>query len=172
MELKRYGHSFRGIEKSLIFLYLNNVSLISIPDLPLMKLRHLSLANNALPTVPPEIATNLTSLRILDLSYNDLTSIPLVIHSLNNLRSLILKNNPISSISNHSFIGLSESLTHLDLRNLLLTSFEVSNYTLIHTIVFLHEQNYNFLKAQSLLITKWSKKIFRGGRKMWFFSLN
>ena len=27
------------------------------------------------------------------------------------------------------------------------------------TLVFLHEQNYKFLKAQSLLITKWSKKI-------------
>ena len=28
------------------------------------------------------------------------------------------------------------------------------------TLVFLHEHNHNFLKAQSLLITKWFKKIF------------
>ena len=28
------------------------------------------------------------------------------------------------------------------------------------TLVFFHEQNYNFLKAKSLLITKWSKQNF------------
>lgn len=80
------GKAFVGLENSLIELQLANVSLSSVPELSNPSLRTLKISHNDLPTIPPELAANMTSLRELDLSENDLTSVPLITHSLPNLK--------------------------------------------------------------------------------------
>lgn len=85
-ELKVMDKAFFGLENSLLKLGLDNVSLTSVPELPLPNLRELRLSRNELPSIPQELAQNMTSLRILDLSSNDLTSVPLLTHALPQLR--------------------------------------------------------------------------------------
>lgn len=125
-ELEVTGRAFIGLENCLLQLNLDNVSITAFPDLPLPFLRRLTIADNELPFVPPELATNMTSLNSLDLSYNDLTNVPLLTHSLPKLRELSLSGNPISVLTNTSLIGAAETLKVLDISNLQLNSFEVT----------------------------------------------
>lgn len=125
-ELEVYGRVFIGLEKNLMELSLDNISLIQAPDLTLPNLRVLRLSHNELPSIPSEIAANLSSLRVLDISENDLTAVPLIIHSLDNIRSLSLAGNPITSLSNNSLVGAVDTLEHLDIAHLDLTLIEVS----------------------------------------------
>lgn len=71
------------------------------------------------------MASNLTTLHYLDLSYNDLTVIPIVTHTLPELKWLNLAHNPITAITNASFFGVMETLEYLDIRRLSLSVFEV-----------------------------------------------
>lgn len=127
-ELEVYGRVFIGLEKSLMELSLNNISIGQAPDLNLPNLRILRLAGNELPSIPPELAANLTSLRLLDISGNDLTAVPLITHSLENLRSLSLAGNPITTLTNTSLLGVADTLEHLDIAHLQLTMIEVSKW--------------------------------------------
>jgi Leucine-rich repeat (LRR) protein len=124
-ELEVYGRVFIGLETNLMELNLNNISVIQSPDIALPNLRVLRLSHNELPSIPPEQAANLTSLRVLDISYNDLTTVPLITHSLPNLQTLSLAGNPISSLTNTSLLGASETLEFLDIAQLPLTTIEV-----------------------------------------------
>lgn len=117
--------AFVGLQSCLIKLGLNNVSLTTIPDLPLPLLRVLRISKNELPTVSQELAHNMSALRVLDLSDNDLTSVPVLTQLLKNLRSLSLAGNSITMLTNESFIGMSDTLEHLDISQLHLNTFEV-----------------------------------------------
>lgn len=137
--------AFVGLKNSLIKLGLDNVSLSTVPNLPLPALRVLSIAHNELPSIPHELALNLSQLRHLDLSKNDLTSIPVLIYSLSHLRFeinhkwvcfidfittslfrwLSLAGNSIKTLSNFSFARVSEDLEYLDISHLDLNTFEV-----------------------------------------------
>lgn len=125
-ELEISAKVFIGLENSLLQLNLDNVSITAFPDLPLPFLRRLSIAYNELPFVPPELATNMTTLNYLDLSYNDLTNVPLLTHSLPKLQHLSLAGNPISVLTNTSLIGAADTLKTLDIANLQLNTFEVN----------------------------------------------
>lgn len=72
------------------------------------------------------MSSNLTSLHYLDLSVNDLTVVPLITHSLPELKTFNLADNPITAITNTSFLGVADSLEELDIRRLTLSIFEVS----------------------------------------------
>lgn len=96
-----------------------------MPDLLLQNLLSLSLSNNFLASVPPEIATNLTSLRTLNLANNDLSAVPIVTHSLEHLKRLSLAGNSIATLSNTSLLGAADRLEELDIRDLKINSFEV-----------------------------------------------
>jgi Leucine-rich repeat (LRR) protein len=72
MVLDARDRSFKGLENSLLELRLSNTSLSSVPELPLPALRTLHLAHNRVRHVPTELASSLTSLRRLDVSYNQL----------------------------------------------------------------------------------------------------
>lgn len=85
-ELKVMDKAFIGLENSLIKLGLSNVSLTEVPELSLPNLRELRLSGNELPSIPQDLAQNLSSLTLLDLSMNDLTSVPKITHSLPQLR--------------------------------------------------------------------------------------
>lgn len=125
-DLEVYGRVFRGLENCLKELRLNNISLIQAPELSLPNLRHLEIAHNGLPSIQQELAANMTSIRKLDLSFNDLVSVPLLVHSLPNLKSLSLAGNPITTLTNVSFIGAADTLEALDIGSLHLTSVEVN----------------------------------------------
>ena len=86
----------------------------------------LSLALNFLPTVSAEIAGNMSSLRYLNLDYNDLSVVPIVTHSLTELRYLSMVGNPITTLSNTSLLGVANQLEYLDIRMLNLSILEVS----------------------------------------------
>lgn len=122
--LDRTGITFQGIEDSLMHLKLDNVSLAYVPELNLPNLISLSLGKNALPTIPSEMAANISTLRYLNLEHNDLTSVPLVTHSLKELLSLDLADNPIMTLSNTSFVDVASHLEELDIANLELETFE------------------------------------------------
>ncbi|CAH0674102.1 unnamed protein product [Spodoptera exigua] len=115
---------FKGLERKLSHLGLKNVSLISVPSMSLSKLKSLDLSFNNLPSIPPEITANLTRLRALDLSYNDLTAVPVATHSLSDLRWLSLSGNPITALMNTSLYGVSPRLEYLDVTKLRLRILE------------------------------------------------
>lgn len=85
-DLKVMDKSFMGLETSLIKLGLENVSLSTVPEIRLRYLREIRLGYNELPSIPQELANNMSNLRMLDLSNNDLTNVPLMTQSLPHLR--------------------------------------------------------------------------------------
>ncbi|XP_014471116.1 PREDICTED: chaoptin isoform X3 [Dinoponera quadriceps] len=122
--LETRGRTFYGLEDTLLYLSLSNISLLSVPELPLRHLQTLYLAHNELASIPAEMSSNLTSLHYLDLSFNDLTVVPLITHSLPELKTFNLADNPITAITNTSFLGVADSLEELDIRRLTLSLFE------------------------------------------------
>lgn len=117
--------AFIGLENSLIKLGLNNVSLTTVPELHLPHLRELRLSRNELPSIPQDLTQNMSSLRLLDISMNDLTNVPIITHTLPELRWLSLASNSITSLTNSTFLGLLDRIEYLDVSNLNLYSFEV-----------------------------------------------
>lgn len=95
-----------------------------VRQLPFSNLRTLSLSHNTLPTVPLEMAVNMSTLRDLNLAHNDLTAIPLVVNHLPKLRNLNLAGNPVTSITNASLQGLADHLQSLDITGFALTNIE------------------------------------------------
>lgn len=123
-ELKVMDRAFLGLHHSLVSLGMDNVSLSTVPDLPLPALRILRLARNELPSIPQELAPNMSQLRVLDLSDNDLTAVPILTHSLTHLRWLSLAGNSIRALHNNSFTRLADDMSHLDIAQLDLNTFE------------------------------------------------
>lgn len=136
---------FLGLEQSLQHLKLSNTSLTSvscskvytscstyeivfvfqIPELPLPSLLSLDLSKNQIEAVSSDRASNLSSLRHLDLSHNQLIEFPLVMMSLPELNSLNVANNRIYDLNNSTFTVGVHKLIFLDLSYLPLVSFEV-----------------------------------------------
>ena len=77
-------------------------------------MRYLNITDNQLSTLPESIG-NLTSLIELRLYNNQLKNLPDTIGNLKNLRELHLMNNPLTSLPDS--IGKLKNLTQLDLRN-------------------------------------------------------
>ncbi|XP_055380900.1 chaoptin isoform X2 [Condylostylus longicornis] len=123
-DLRVMDKSFLGLENTLIKLGLENVSLSTVPEMRLKHLRELRLASNELPSIPPEMAHNMSALRLLDLSNNDLTNVPIIAQHLPQLRILKLSGNPITSLTNNSFDGVNEDLEMLDISHFRLHFFE------------------------------------------------
>lgn len=104
--------------------------------MPFPKLIYLYLSDNNISTITPEAVMNLTSVRVLDLSRNNLTTLPLVILSMANLRVLNVSANEIRVLSNNSLLSGFEELRELDISHLPLFTFEVgSGHWLVHKIV-------------------------------------
>lgn len=72
------------------------------------------------------MAANLSSLRQLNLDFNDLSAVPVVTHSLTKLRKLSMSANPITALSNTSFLGVAQHLKELDITDFDLNILEVS----------------------------------------------
>lgn len=153
LTLGRNGATFKGIEDTLQFLDLDNISLVAVcvfvqskkaclcyslalqvPDLSLPNVISLSMAYNSLPTISVEMAASLNSLRNLNLAYNNLTAVPVALESMSELRSLSLAGNPITVLSNATLLEISDNLEELDLTNIDLNSFEVKYNSKMKTI--------------------------------------
>ncbi|KAL3279502.1 hypothetical protein HHI36_017011, partial [Cryptolaemus montrouzieri] len=146
LTLEPYGYTFQGLEDSLLHLNLDNVSLSQVPILPTPRLVSLSLAHNYLPSVPPEMATNLSSLCELNLSNNDLSSVPIVTHSLPELRYLSMADNPITTLSNTSLLGVADSLKELDIRDLDIRELEGGAFCKLNSLRTLSINFYRNIK--------------------------
>ncbi|ETN67288.1 chaoptin [Anopheles darlingi] len=146
-ELEVMGRAFIGLEGSLIELRLANVSLGAVPELASPSLRTLQISHNELPSIPPELAANLSALRSLDLSENDLTNVPLITHSLPNLRNLYLAGNPITTLTNTSLLGAADTLTTLDIANLQLQFIETGVLNKLHHLRSLRLSTYPALAS-------------------------
>ncbi|KAJ8916973.1 hypothetical protein NQ315_008373 [Exocentrus adspersus] len=144
--LEPNGLSFQGLEYALLHLNLANVSLTQVPTLPTPNLISLSLAYNSLPNVPPEMATNMTNLQRLNLNFNDLSAVPIVTHSLTELRYLSMVENPITFLSNTSLLGVAEHLVELDLRNVYLNTLEAGAFCKMYSLRTLKISYYANLK--------------------------
>uniref|UniRef100_A0A8D8SNM6 Chaoptin n=2 Tax=Cacopsylla melanoneura TaxID=428564 RepID=A0A8D8SNM6_9HEMI len=144
------GRSFIGLDSSLLFLGLRNMSLGQMPELPLSSLLSLSISGNRLSSIPAEIASNLSSLRSLDLSHNDLTSIPMIIHALPNLKTLSIASNDIGSLTNLSLVGGAEQLLELDITSLPLNLFESGTLSKMHSLRTLHISPYASMRVINL----------------------
>ena len=78
--------------------------------------------------VPSKTLANLSEVRQLDLSHNELPAPPSSAwHSMHHLRSLSLAGNPITKVLNDSFVGL-ERLEVLDISEILATTYQVGHY--------------------------------------------
>ncbi|XP_037921990.1 chaoptin isoform X3 [Hermetia illucens] len=163
-DLKVMEKSFMGLENSLIKLGLENVSLTTVPELPLAQLRELRIANNELPSIPPELSFNMSNLRVLDLSNNDLTNVPIITQALPRLRTLRLSGNPITSLINSTFDGVSDSLENLDISHFRLKFFEygtldnLPNLRSLKITAYAHIPNFNipmFVENQYNLRELW-----------------
>lgn len=150
LTLEPTGLSFVGLEYSLLHINLDNVSLTQVPVLITRKLVTLSLAYNSLPTVPPEMAKNLSSLCKLNLNYNDLTSVPIVTHSLPELRYFSMAANPVSSLSNTSLLGVADTLKELDIRDLDILEMEAGVFCKLNSLRSLKINYYKNLKGFNL----------------------
>ncbi|KAG7309738.1 hypothetical protein JYU34_004236 [Plutella xylostella] len=131
---ERGNSVFKGLERRLSHLGLRNISMLFIPSLPLPKLKSLDLSFNNLPSIPPETTQNLTKLRKLDLSYNDLTTVPVATHTLNELRWLSLSGNPITALMNTSLYGVSPRLEYLDVTRLRIKIFETGAFSKMYAL--------------------------------------
>lgn len=146
-ELKMMDRAFLGLHHSLVALGMDNVSLSTVPDLPLPSLRILRLAHNELPSIPQELAPNMSQLRVLDLSDNDLIAVPILTHSLVHLRWLSLAGNSIKSLTNSSFTRLSDDLAHLDIAQLDLHTFEHGTLDTLRALRSLRMSTYPHIAA-------------------------
>ncbi|XP_037867501.1 chaoptin isoform X1 [Bombyx mori] len=140
---ERGNNIFKGLERRLTHLGLKNVSLMFIPSMLLSKLKSLDLSYNNLPSVPPDTTANLTRLRVLDLSYNDLTTVPVATHSLTELRWLSLSGNPITALMNTSLYGISPRLEYLDVTRLRLRIFELGAFGKMYALRTLKVTSYS-----------------------------
>ncbi|CAH1974718.1 unnamed protein product [Acanthoscelides obtectus] len=146
LALEHNGLSFQGLEYSLLHLDLDNVSLTMVPSLPTPNLATLSLAHNSLPTVPPEMATNMTNLQSLNLNHNDLTAVPIVTHSLLELRYFSMAANPVTFLSNTSLLGVADRLVELDIRDFDLNTLEAGIFCKMYALRTLKMDFYRSVK--------------------------
>ncbi|KAF2890322.1 hypothetical protein ILUMI_15851, partial [Ignelater luminosus] len=70
------------------------------------------------------MSSNLSSLHTLDLTDNDLPTVPIAMHSLNSLKHLSLAANSINILTNTSLLGVANHLEELDVTELPLKVFE------------------------------------------------
>lgn len=146
LKLEPRGRSFKGLEDTLMYLGLSNTSLSTVPELPLPELITLQLSSNTITVLPPEMASNLTSLRHLDLSWNSLTQVPLVTHSLPRLSTLYIPHNHITALTNTSMLGGAERLRELDIRHLPLGYFEMGALSKMRVLKSLHISTYENIR--------------------------
>lgn len=102
-----------------------NICIFQIPELPLPSLLNLDLSGNKIESVASDRASNLSLLRHLDLSHNELMGFPSIIMNLPELNHLNVANNRIYDINNSTFTAGVQKLITLDLSYLPLVSFEV-----------------------------------------------
>ncbi|KAK7590207.1 hypothetical protein V9T40_001820 [Parthenolecanium corni] len=135
--------TFDRFEENLRCLSLRNTSLTYVPHLPFQKLTVLLLADNNLTNILPEAVANLTSVRVLDLSRNNFTSIPVAILSMKNLKHLNLSSNYIRTLVNNSILGGLEELRELDISYLPLRVFETGALGRLTSLRTLHASTYS-----------------------------
>lgn len=96
-----------------------------IPELPLPSLLHLDVSSNKISTASSDRASNLSLLRHLDISHNQLDEFPFIIMNLPELNNLNVAHNPIFDLNNNTISRGVQKLIHFDLSYLPLGSFEV-----------------------------------------------
>ncbi|XP_052799348.1 tsukushi-like [Mya arenaria] len=96
----------------------------------------------------------------IDLSFNNITSVPLDLTRLNNIISLDLSNNPIQSISDSVVASI---FTH----NNNMHSFTVSSYELLKKVMSLERTNVHWLTLDGMTNRRFEPGFFQA-RRSWF----
>lgn len=117
---------FEGIKDSLLHLHLSNMSLDVLPEFDTFsKLLTFNSSYNRLTYLPTNFGVNVSSLRTLDISGNEIPAPPNTIwHTIPRLTNVLMKSNPIRILTNDSFLQL-ERLHELDISELPLESVQV-----------------------------------------------
>ncbi len=117
--------AFHGVRNHLHHLSLAATGLTLLPTFQLPRLKTLNVSANRLTFVPRDTLYNLSDVRELDLSRNELPGPPNAAwQSMHHLRSLSLAGNPITTVMNDSFVGL-ERLEELDISDIRADNFSV-----------------------------------------------
>jgi Leucine-rich repeat (LRR) protein len=117
--------TFAGVRAHLQVLKVANASLTLLPSFQLPLLKSLNVSSNHLTFVPPNTLANLSEVRDLDLSHNELPAPPSSAwHSMHHLRTLSLAGNPITNVMNDSFLGL-DKLEFLDISDIKAIMYQV-----------------------------------------------
>lgn len=117
---------FEETKDSLLHIHLSNMSLEVLPEFEsFSKLLTFNCSHNRLTYLPTNFGVNVSSLRTLDISGNDIPAPPNTIwHTIPRLSQVFMKDNPIRSLTNDSFLQL-ERLHELDISDLPLESVQV-----------------------------------------------
>ena len=92
---------YNAVDRILILQILNmaNTSQTLLPSLQLPRLKEFNISGNHLTFVPPNTLSNLSEVRVLDLSLNELPAPPSnAWHSMHHLRVLRMGGNPITKV--------------------------------------------------------------------------
>ncbi|ODM96941.1 Chaoptin [Orchesella cincta] len=121
---------FEGIKETLLHLHIANMSLDALPEFDTFaKLLTFNSSYNRLTYLPTNFGVNVSSLRTLDISGNQIPAPPNTIwHTIPRLSQVFMQDNPIRSLTNDSFLQL-ERLHELDITDLPLESAQVGVFT-------------------------------------------
>ncbi|CAL8100961.1 unnamed protein product [Orchesella dallaii] len=127
---KLSARMFDGIKETLLHLHIANMTLDNLPEFDTFsKLLTFNASYNRLTYLPTNFGVNVSNLRTLDISGNEIPAPPNTIwHTIPRLSQVFMQDNPIRSLTNDSFLQL-EHLHELDISNLPLESVQVGVFT-------------------------------------------
>ncbi|XP_023230823.1 chaoptin-like [Centruroides sculpturatus] len=142
---QKFYQTLKTLPKSLHTLDLAGTNLSFIPDLNLPKLLNLNLSYNQISFLDSGKFSNLSTLHVLDLSYNNF-SLPSHPNStwqnLPFLKNLYLSGNPILNLTNDSFFGLNQ-LEELCIQDLPLQHIQIGVFKLLRSLQKLEMNTYS-----------------------------
>ncbi|XP_052790935.1 leucine-rich repeat-containing G-protein coupled receptor 4-like [Mya arenaria] len=141
-------------------IYLLNNNFTYIPDdyfKSLHNLKHIWLEHNCIRNISDSAFRGLeSSLTFLDLSDNQLTTVPSALRVLNHLETLNLQQNPISSFDPYAFKGVSKSVLELSI-DLGLFSTWPEELSLLQNVSLIQLQEMNFSTVPDEAFSNWTQ---------------
>jgi len=135
---------FEEAKNTLLHLHLSNMSLEVLPDFDtFQKLLTFNVSHNSLTFLPTNFGVNVSFLRTLDISGNDIPAPPNTIwHTIPRLSKIVMHSNPIKLLTNESFLQL-DRLHELDISELPLEGLQVKAMLHLCHMIFISNTSTN-----------------------------